>query len=63
MLPNHDGIFVEVRNIGSSDALGVLLHQHPTEMRVEESLSNAVGILLGIGVSVVGAVVASPPTD
>jgi len=35
VLPDHDWIFVQVRNVGSTDSLWVLLHDHPADMRVE----------------------------
>lgn len=63
VLPNDNGVLVEIRNVGTSDTLGVLLHDHPAEMRVQKSLANGIGILVGVGVSVVSAMIARPPTD
>lgn len=47
VLPNDDGVVVQVGNVGSSDTLGVLLHDHPAKVRIQQTLSDAVGILLG----------------
>lgn len=63
VLPNDDGILVQVGDVGAADALGVLLHDHPAEMAVEKTLANAVGVLVGVGVAVVGTVVTAPPAD
>jgi len=32
MLPNNDGVIVQVRNIGTTDTLWVLLHDHPSDV-------------------------------
>lgn len=63
MLPHHNGVFVQVGNIGASNALRVLLHDHPTEVGVEQSLADGIGVLVGVGIAVMGAVVTSPPAD
>jgi hypothetical protein len=63
VLPDDDGVLVQVGDVGAADALGVLLHDHPAEMAVEKSLANAVWVLVGVGVAVVGAVVTAPPAD
>lgn len=63
VLPDDDGVFVQVGDVGAADTLGVLLHEHPTEVAVQEALANAVGVLCGVGVAVVGAVVTAPPAD
>ena len=63
VLPNDDGVLVQVGDVGTADALGVLLHNHPPKMAVEKTLANAVGVLVGVGVAVVGTVVAAPPAD
>lgn len=60
MLPNHDWIFIEIGDISSSDTLWVLIHEHPAEMRVEQSLSDAVRILVGISVTMMSAMVSGP---
>lgn len=61
MLPDDDGVLVQVGDIGSANSLGVLLEHHPAEMRVQETLPDRVGVLVGIGVSVVAAVTRAPP--
>lgn len=63
VLPDNDRVLVQVGDVGAADALGVLLHDHPAEMAVEKSLANAVWVLVGVGVAVVGTVVAAPPAD
>lgn len=63
VLPDNNGVVVEVSDIGTANALGVLLHDHPSQVRVQETLANRVGVLLGIGVTVVSTVVARPPSD
>lgn len=63
VLPDDDGVLVQVGDVGTADTLGVLLHEHPSEMAVQETLADAVGVLDGIGVAVVGAVVTAPPAD
>jgi hypothetical protein len=63
VLPDNNGVVVEVRDVGAANALGVLLHEHPAEVRVEKTLADAVGVLVGVGVAVVSAVVAGPPSD
>jgi hypothetical protein len=63
VLPDDDGVLVQVGDVSAANALGVLLHDHPAEMAVEKSLANAVGVLVGVGVAVVGTVVTAPPAD
>ena len=63
VLPDDDGVLVQVGNVGAADALGVLLHEHPSEVAVQKTLANAVGVLDGVGVAVVSAVVTAPPAD
>ena len=57
MLPDNDGVIVQVGDVGTTNAFWVLLHDHPSDVRVEKTLSNGVWVLVGIGVSVVGSVV------
>jgi len=47
VLPDNDRVIVQIRDVGSSDTLGVLLHYHPADVGVEETLADTVGILLG----------------
>ena len=63
VLEADDRIFVQIRNVCAANTFGVLLHDHPAEVAVEEAFANAVGIFFGIGVSVVSPVVSSPPSD
>lgn len=57
VLPDNDWVIVQVGNVGTADTLWVLLQDHPSEMRVDESLSNGIWVLVGIGVSVVSSVI------
>jgi hypothetical protein len=61
VLPNNNGIVVQVGDVGAANAAGVLLHDHPADVAVEQALADRVRVLLGIGVAVVGAVEAGPP--
>lgn len=63
VLEDDDGVIVEIGDVSAANALGVLLHDHPSQVRVQETLADGVGILLGIGVAVVSAVVSGPPSD
>lgn len=63
VLPSNNGVLVEIRDVGAANTLGVLLHDHPAEVRVEETLANRVRILVSVGVSVVSAVITRPPSD
>lgn len=63
VLPDDDGVLVEIGDVGTSSTLGILLEHHPSQMRVEETLANRVGVLLSVGISVVSSVAARPPTD
>jgi hypothetical protein len=63
VLPDNDRVVIQIGDIGTTNALWVLLHDHPSEMRVKETLSNGVWILVGIGVSVVCSVISRPPSD
>lgn len=40
VLPDNDWVIVQIRDIGTANTLWVLLHDHPSEMRVEETLSD-----------------------
>ena len=63
VLPDHNRVFVEVADVGSADSLGILLHDHPANVTIQEPFANAVGVLLGVCVSVMSSVVAAPPAD
>lgn len=63
VLPNDDRVFIEVGNVGTANTLGVLLHQHPPQMGVEETFTDGVWIFVGVGVTVVSTVVSRPPSD
>lgn len=63
VLPDDDWVFVEIGNIGSTNSLWVLLHQHPSEMRVHQAFADRIWIFLGVGVSVMSTMITSPPSD
>lgn len=57
VLPDNDGVIVEVRNVGTADSLWVLLQEHPSEVGVDEPLADRVWVLVGIGVTVMSSVI------
>lgn len=63
VLPDNDGILIQIGNIGTANSLGVLLHQHPAEMRVQETLADGIWIFFGVCVSVMGTMITGPPSD
>lgn len=63
VLPHDDWVCVQVGNVGSANLLWVLLQNHPTEVRVPESLSDRVWILFGVGISMMSSVISRPPSD
>ena len=63
VLPDDDGILVEVGDVGAADAAGVLLHDHPADVAVKEALADGVGILLGVGVAMVRTMETRPPAS
>lgn len=63
VLPDNDRIFIQVGDIGTSNPLWVLLHDHPSNVRVQKPFPDRIWVFIGIGISVVGAVVAGPPSD
>ena len=62
MLPDHNGVFVEIRDVGTAYSLWVLLHEHPPEVRVKEAFADGVWVLLGVGVSMMSTVISCPPS-
>jgi len=63
MLPDNDGVIVQIGDVGTADTLWVLLHDHPSDMRVQKTLPDGVWVLVGVGVSVVSTVISRPPSD
>lgn len=63
MLPNDNGVLVEVRDVRPAEALRVLLHDEPADVRIDEALPDRIRVLVGIRVPVVGAVASPPPPD
>lgn len=63
VLPDNDGILVQIGDVGAALALGVLFHDHPSDVGVHEALADGVGVLFGIGVPMVSTVATSPPSN
>jgi len=63
VLPNNDWVLVKIADIGTANTLRILLHDHPSEVGVEETFADRVRVLVGIGVSVMSSVVSGPPSD
>ena len=63
VLPDDNGVLVEIGDVGSALALRVLLEDHPADVGIEETLANGVGVLLSIGVTVVSSVAVRPPSN
>lgn len=61
VLPNDNGVIVEIGDVGTADTAGVLLHDHPADVAVEQTFADGVRILLGIGVTVVRTMETGPP--
>lgn len=61
VLEDDNRILVEIGDIGTAGTLGVLLDDHPANVAVEQALSDGVGVLLSVGISVVSAVALGPP--
>lgn len=63
VLPDNNRVFVEITDVGAANTLGVLLHDHPSQVGVQKTLTDGVGVLFGVGVTVVSTVVPSPPAN
>ena len=63
VLPDHHRILIEIGDVGAANPLGILLHQHPPKVGVEEAFADGIWILVGIGISVMGTMVPSPPSN
>lgn len=63
VLPDDDGVIVQVGDVGAANALGVLLHDHPAEVGIEETLADGIWVFIGVSVAMVGAMVSGPPAD
>lgn len=62
VLPDDNWIFIEVGDIGTTDTLRVLFHQHPADVGVEETFTNGVWVVVGVGVAMMSSVVSGPPS-
>lgn len=63
VLPDNDGVLVEIGDVGTAGVLRVLLENHPAKVGVEKTLADGVWVLLSIGVTVVSTVLHGPPAD
>lgn len=63
VLPDDDGILVQVGDIGPAFVLWVLVQNHPHKMRIPEALHDAVWVLHCVGPSMVCPVFTAPPPD
>jgi hypothetical protein len=63
VLRADERVRVEIGNVCAANTFGILLENHPAEMSVHQSFANRVGILLGIGISMMGTVIPRPPSD
>lgn len=61
VLPHDDVVLEKIRNISDTRLLEWLEH-HPAEMGVEETVVDGIRVLVGIGISVVGAMTTAPPS-
>lgn len=56
VLPNDDGVLVQIGDVGTTNSLRILLHDHPADVAVQKTFPNGIGIFLGVGVSMVSSV-------
>jgi hypothetical protein len=63
VLEFDESILVQVGDVSAANAFGVLLHDHPSQVRVQETLADGVGVFFGVGVAVMSTVATSPPAD
>lgn len=56
VLPNDYGILIQIGDVGTTNSLRILLHDHPADVAVEKTLPDGIGIFLSVGVSVVSSV-------
>lgn len=61
VLEHNTLVRVEVADVDATSTTGVLLENHPSDVRVPEPLQHAIGILVRVHIPVVGAVIAAPP--
>lgn len=62
MLPNNDGILVQVADVYSSDSLWILFHDHPTEVGVEKAFSHRIRVFCRICISMMCPMISGPPS-
>ena len=60
MLPPNDGVLAQIADVGDT-GLAAGFHQHPANVRVEETFVGIVWVQLGVGVAMVSAVATRPP--
>lgn len=62
VLPSDDWVIIQVRDVNSSDSLGVLLKDQPSDMAIKKAELHGVGILHRIDIAVMCAMVSRPPS-
>lgn len=60
VLPPHNRVLAQVADV-SDTGCSAGSEEHPAKMSVEEALVGVVGVEVGVGVTVVGAVLGAPP--
>lgn len=63
VLHSNEDVRVEIGDVGAAYTFGVLFEKHPTEMSVHQAFSDRVRVFLCVGISVVGTMIAGPPSD
>ena len=63
VLPNNDGVFVQIGNICPSNAFRILLQDHPSQVRIHQSFADTVRVFFRIRIAMMSSVIARPPTD
>lgn len=61
MLEHDPLVGVKVRNIDAAGPPRVLLENHPSDMGIPKALVHAVRVLVGVDITVMGAMVTAPP--
>jgi len=58
----HDTLMgIKIANIDATGTTGILLEDHPADMGVPKALVDSIWVLIGINVTMMGAVIATPP--
>jgi hypothetical protein len=63
VLPDNNRVLVQIGDVGTTDSLRILFHDHPSNVRVQQTLADTVGVLVGVGISVMRTMIPGPPSD